>query len=130
MRAIAVQVDQITGVGTVIKTGDYVDCARSALTEEQFASVTTDPANADQLIVTNPAPRARPSSCILQGMQVLGHPAPAAARRRHRRRWQPAAPAGTAARRSTSQQEIVILAVTAQQAEVIRYAQLDGRTRC
>ena len=37
-RAIAVRVDQISGVGTVIKTGDYVDAIMS-LTEEQFASV-------------------------------------------------------------------------------------------
>ncbi len=55
-------------------------------------------------------------------MQVLGHAAAA------RRRSRPRAPApserpGTAL---TGQQQIVILAVDAQQAEVIKFAQLDG----
>ena len=42
MRAIAVRVDQISGVGTVIKTGDYVD-AIIGLTEEQFPVDQADP---------------------------------------------------------------------------------------
>lgn len=121
LRAIAVRVDQTSGVGTVIKTGDYVDTL-IALTEEQFASVTEDPANPDQVLVTNPGPKGATVKLILQGMQVLGAllppvaPPPAAAE------GQPAATAapGTVL---NEQQEIVILAVTAQQAEVIRYAQ-------
>jgi Flp pilus assembly protein CpaB len=120
MRAIAMRVDQTSGVGTVIKTGDYVD-AVIALTEEQFASVTADPANADQVIVTNPGPKGATTKLILQGMQVLGTllppvAAPATAE------GQPAASAapGTVL---NEQQEIVILSVTAQQAEVIRYGQ-------
>lgn len=124
MRAIAVRVDQTSGVGTVIKTGDYVD-SLIALTEEQFASVTQDPANENQVVVTNPGPKGATVKLILQGMQVLGTLLP------------PVAPPTTAAAPEASaepapqgggtvlneQQEIVILAVTAQQAEVIRYAQ-------
>ena len=121
LRAIAVRVDQTSGVGTVIKTGDYVDTL-IALTEEQFASVVEDPANPEQVIVTNPGPKGATVKLILQGMQVLGSllppvpPPPAAAE------GQPVATAapGTVL---NEQQEIVILAVTAQQAEVIRYAQ-------
>jgi Flp pilus assembly protein CpaB len=121
LRSIAVRVDQTSGVGTVIKTGDYVDTL-IALTEEQFASVTEDPANENQVLVTNPGPKGATVKLILQGMQVLGAllppvaPPPAAAE------GQPAATAapGTVL---NEQQEIVILAVTAQQAEVIRYAQ-------
>jgi Flp pilus assembly protein CpaB len=123
-RAIAVRVDQISGVGTVIKTGDYVDAIIS-LTEEQFASVTLDPANAKQLIITNPGPKGATVKLIAQGMQVLGTLLP------------PVAPpaAGTAPEPSAStapvtalneQQEIVILSVTAQQAEVLRYGQLQA----
>lgn len=120
-RAIAVRVDQTSGVGTVIKTGDYVDTL-IALTEEQFASVVEDPANPEQVLVTNPGPKGATVKLILQGMQVLGTllppvpPPPAAAE------GQPAATAapGTVL---NEQQEIVILSVTAQQAEVIRYAQ-------
>jgi Flp pilus assembly protein CpaB len=121
LRAIAVRVDQISGVGTVIKTGDYVDSI-IALTEEQFASIVEDPANPDQVLITNPGPKGATVKLILQGMQVLGTllppvaPPPAAAE------GQPVASAapGTVL---NEQQEIVILAVTAQQAEVIRYAQ-------
>lgn len=121
LRAIAVRVDQISGVGTVIKTGDYVDSI-IALTEEQFASVVEDPANPDQVLITNPGPKGATVKLILQGMQVLGTllppvaPPPAAAE---------GEPVATAAPGTVlnEQQEIVILAVTAQQAEVIRYAQ-------
>jgi Flp pilus assembly protein CpaB len=121
LRAIAVRVDQTSGVGTVIKTGDYVDTL-IALTEEQFASVTEDPANAEQLIVTNPGPKGASVKLILQGMQVLGTLLPPVAPPAPAAEGQPVASAapGTVL---NEQQEIVILAVTAQQAEVIRYAQ-------
>jgi Flp pilus assembly protein CpaB len=121
LRAIAVRVDQTSGVGTVIKTGDYVD-SLIALTEEQFASVVEDPANPDQVLVTNPGPKGATVKLILQGMQVLGTllppvaPPPAAAEGAPA----PTAPPGTVL---NEQQELVILAVTAQQAEIIRYGQ-------
>ena len=120
MRAIAVRVDQTSGVGTVIKTGDYVD-SLIALTEEQFASVTQDPANDQQVIVTNPGPKGATVKLILQGMQVLGTLLPPVAPPVNA----DGTPAATAAPGTVlnEQQEIVILAVTAQQAEVIRYAQ-------
>ena len=124
LRAISVKVDQTSGVGTVIRTGDYVD-AIIALSEEQFASIVRDPANADQVIVTNPGPKGTTVKLILQGMQVLGtllppaapppagaSPAPSAA---------PAGGPGTAL--NNDLQQIVILAVTPQQSEVIRYGQ-------
>jgi pilus assembly protein CpaB len=128
-RAIAVRVDQISGVGTVIKTGDYVD-AIFGLTEEQFASIVPDPANPGFEIVTNPGPKGTTIKLILQGMQVLGAllppvaPTPTGA----------AAPAESGAPGAATapgtvlneQQEIVILSVSAQQAEVIRYAQLQA----
>lgn len=121
LRAIAVRADQTSGVGTVIKTGDYVDTL-IALTEEQFASVTEDPANAEQVIITNPGPKGATVKLILQGMQVLGTLLPPVAPPPANADGTPAEPAapGTVL---NEQQEIVILAVTAQQAEVIRYAQ-------
>lgn len=120
LRAIALRVDQTSGVGTVIKTGDYVD-AIIALTEEQFASVTEDPAVPDQVLVTNPGPKGATTKLIIQGMQVLGTllppvaPPPAA-------EGQPA-PSAAPGTVLNEQQELVILAVTAQQAEIIRYGQ-------
>ena len=125
-RAIAVRVDQISGVGTVIKTGDYVD-AVVGLTEEQFLSIKAIPGNTDEALVTAPGPKGASTKVLLQGMQVLGsllppvappaEAAPAAS-------GQPTPPPGTTT--LNEQQEIVILSVTAQQAEVIRYAQLQA----
>src|SRR6185503_8195672 len=92
-----------------------------ALTEEQFASVTADPANDKQVIVTNPGPKGATVKLILQGMQVLGTLLPPVAPPVNA----DGTPAATAAPGTVlnEQQEIVILAVTAQQAEVIRYGQ-------
>jgi Flp pilus assembly protein CpaB len=121
LRAISVRVDQTSGVGTVIKTGDYVD-SLIALTEEQFASVVPDPANPDGVLVTNPGPKGATVKLILQGMQVLGTLLPPAPPPPTTAEGQPVATAapGTVL---NEQQQLVILAVTAQQAEVIRYAQ-------
>ena len=123
-RAIAVRVDQISGVGTVIKTGDYVDSI-IGLSEEQFASITADPADPTQVVVTNPGPKGTTIKLILQGMQVLGALLPPVAPPAPNADGTPAAAAepGTAL---NEQQEIVILSVSPQQAEVIRYAQLQA----
>jgi len=124
-RAIAVRVDQISGVGTVIKTGDYVD-AIVGLTEEQFLSI-KGLDTADEATITAPGPKGATTKVLLQGMQVLGsllppvappaEAAPAAS-------GAPTPPPGTTT--LNEQQEIVILSVNPQQAEVIRYAQLQA----
>ncbi len=124
-RAIAVRVDQISGVGTVIKTGDYVD-AIVGLTEEQFLSI-KGVDTADEATITAPGPKGATTKVLLQGMQVLGsllppvappaEAAPAAS-------GAPTPPPGTTT--LNEQQEIVILSVNPQQAEVIRYAQLQA----
>jgi len=121
-RAIAVRVDQISGVGTVIKTGDYVDAIIS-LTEEQFASITLDPNNPKQVVVTNPGPKGATVKLIVQGMQVLGTLLPPVAAPAANASAAPSAEPGTVL---NEQQEIVILSVSAQQAEVIRYAQIQA----
>jgi pilus assembly protein CpaB len=124
-RAIAARVDQISGVGTVIKTGDYVD-AIIGLTEEQFTSIKTG-LTPDESIITAPGPKGATTKVLLQGMQVLGSLLPPVAPPSE------AAPAASGAPTPApgtttlnEQQEIVILSVTAQQAEVIRYAQLQA----
>jgi Flp pilus assembly protein CpaB len=121
-RAIAVKVDQTSGVGTVIKTGDYVD-AIIALDEEQFASVVPDLENPGVLTVTNPGPKGTTVKLILQGMQVLGTLLPPIAPPETTSGASPAPSAAPGTALNPEQQEIVILAVDAQQAEVIRYAQ-------
>ncbi len=124
LRAISVQVDQVTGVGTVIQNGDYVDLV-AGLTGDKFPVVTVNPT--DNAITVVAGVSGTSVKVLLQGIQVIGTllpPATAAA-----------AGSGTSGDGSTPAQpgtalngqlEIVILAVTPQQAEVIKYAQIDS----
>jgi Flp pilus assembly protein CpaB len=123
-RAIAVRVDQISGVGTVIQSGDWVD-GLLTLNQEQFAYPPRVVLETEELLVTNPGPRATTVKLILQGMQVLGTirpPQPAPVTNADGTVTQPPPP-GTFFDNS---EELVILAVTAQQAEIIRYGQSVG----
>ncbi len=131
-RAIAVQVDQVSGVGTVIKTGDYVDL---------LVGISTDNIpvlNEHNLKVIPPNSEINPTSVkiLLQGLQVLGTLLPPAEAGTSQPTPTPApsASAGTSGGQSASQagtalndqQEIVILAVEPNQAEVIKFSQIDG----
>ena len=120
--AMAIQVDQVSGVGTLIKTGDYVDMI-VGLTGDKFPVVTLDQTTKSITVVAGL--NSTSVKLLLSGMQVLGTllpPPPAAA--------QGAAPApGPSGQPSTSltgAQEMVIVSVDAQQAEVLKFAQLDG----
>lgn len=117
MVTIAVQVDQVSGVGTVIRQGDYVDLL-VGFTGDKFPVVTLSPSD-DQITVVSGL-NATSVKLLLQGMQVVGTLLPP----RETAEGQPAT--GDPGTTLTGQQEIVILAVTAQQAEVIKYAQMDG----
>jgi pilus assembly protein CpaB len=121
-RAITVQVDQVTGVGTVIKTGDFVDMV-VGIRADKFPVITTNPQDDTFTVVSGI--NGTSVKLLLQGMQVLGTllpPAPAAAQGQEGQ--QPAqGQQGTAL---TGQQEIVALSVTADMAEVIKFAQMDG----
>lgn len=115
---MAVQVDQVSGVGTVIKTGDYVDMV-VGFTGDKFPVITLNAIDDTFTVVAGL--NSTSVKALLQGMQVVGTllPPPPAE--------DPNAPAqdgdGTAL---TGQQQIVILAVDTQQAELIKFAQLDG----
>lgn len=115
--AIAVQVDQVTGVGTLIKAGDYVDMV-VGFASDKFPVVTLNPADDSFTVVAGL--NGTSVKLLLQGMQVLGTllPPPDAS-------GQPAA-SGAPGTDLNGQQEMVILAVDAQGAEVIKFAQLDG----
>jgi pilus assembly protein CpaB len=121
MRSIAVQVDQVTGVGTVIKTGDYVDMI-VGLSGDKFPVITVNPADDSVTVVSGL--NSTSVKVLLQGMQVLGTllPTPEAAPPADGGGDNPSEPGTTL----NGQQEIVILAVTVQQAEVIKFAQVDG----
>jgi pilus assembly protein CpaB len=127
VRAIAVQVDMVSGVGTLIKTGDYVDMV-VGLTGDKFPVVTLNPQ--DDSITVVAGRNSTSVKLLLDGIQVLGTIRQAAPTTGNQGN-QPAPSAGAAAtERPTTlndeTQELVLLGVTAQQAEVIKFAQIDG----
>ena len=120
--AIAVQVDQVTGVGTLIKAGDYVDVTvgetggqkvpvnewQTVIPPSSYAKVPEDTYNSTSV------------KTLIQGLQVLGTLLPP-----------PTGNTTGGAQASpgvnlNGQQEIVVLAVTQQQAEIIKFAQVDA----
>ncbi len=128
LRAIAVQVDQVTGVGTVVQTGDYVDLI-SGVTGDKFPVITVNPADSSVTVVSGL--NSTSVKVLLQGLQVLGTLLPPAAQTTTTggdtgtgtdTSGNPSQP-GTAL---NGQQQIVILAVSAQDAEVIKFAELDS----
>ncbi len=123
-RCLAVQVDQISGVGTVIKTGDYVDMV-VGFTGDKFPVITVSPADSSITVVAGL--NSTSVKLLLQGMQVVGTllPPPTAAGTTGGDAASPAPNSGQTTALN-DQKEIVILAVTAQQAEVVKFAQLDG----
>jgi pilus assembly protein CpaB len=130
LRCMSLQVDQVTGVGTVIKTGDYVDMV-VAVTADKFPVVTVSPVDNSFTVVaglsTSPTVK-----LLLQGLQVMGTLLPPVAETTTGAAPTPApsgAPATGGGGGSTAlngQQEIVVLAVSAQQAEILKFAQIDG----
>jgi Flp pilus assembly protein CpaB len=117
LRAIAVQVDQASGVGTIIKTGDYVDVV-VGITGEKFPTFLI-PDNTKVSIDDTP-PNPTSVKVLVQGLQVLGTllpPPPVDAQGR---------PVVSNEVVLNGRQQLVLLAVTAQQAEIIKFAQLDG----
>jgi len=59
MRAISVQVDQVSGVGTVINTGDYTDLL-VGFTGDKFPVVTVNPQDQSISVVSGPASQRAP----------------------------------------------------------------------
>ena len=120
---IAVQVDQVSGVGTLIKTGDYVDLV--AQVSPAFPTTTfVDPDNPlvglnEQAFTYDPTS----VKVLIQGAQVVATLLPPPPTTETGVATPAPETSGTAL---NGQQEIVILAVTQQQAEVIKFVELDG----
>ena len=123
MVGIAVTVDQGSGVGTVVRTGDYVDLL-VGLSGDKFPVITINSASAGGGFTVVSGINATSSKLLLQGMQVIGTllPPPTTTQQQ----GGSATAGGTPSTSLNGQSEIVILAVEAQQAEVIKFAQIDG----
>lgn len=119
MRAMAVSIDQVSGVGTIINRGDYVDML-VAFTGDKFPVVTLNPA--DDSITVVAGVNSTSTKLLLEGMQVLGRLLPTPEATNTQGEGGGTEPGTTL----TGQQAIVILAVTPAQAEVIKFSQVDG----
>jgi pilus assembly protein CpaB len=119
-RAMAVQVDAVSGVGTAIQAGDYVDLI-IGLTGDAFPVVQLNPD--DGSISTVAGLNNTSVKVLIEGMQVL-----ATAHQTTAEQAPPPEGASPTPDSGLSQgdQELVVLSVTAQQAELIKYAQLQG----
>jgi pilus assembly protein CpaB len=131
MRAIAVQVDQSTGVGTLINVGDRVDLVLGITGADKFPLVTRDTVTNSLTGVVGYNPTS--TKVVLQSMQVIGTlvPPPPTTSSSSSSSGSSSGSTGSSTDNSatslTGQQELVILAVTDQQAEVIKWAQIDGQ---
>lgn len=119
---MAVQVDQVSGVGTLTKAGDFVDMV-VGFTADKFPVVTVNPD--DETITTVAGINGTSVKALLQGVQVVGTllPPPPADNGTQGASPSPGAGPETVL---NGQQQIVILAVNTQQAEVIKFGQMDG----
>lgn len=136
MRAMAVQVDQTTGVGTLIQPGDRVDVVLAISdTDVKYPLAGLDPtAEEGQTVWIAVDPglyNGTSVKVLVQNVQVIGTLLPPTVETGQEQ----AAPvegeaASTEAEAGTQltegQQEIAILALTPQQVELVRFAQLDG----
>jgi Flp pilus assembly protein CpaB len=125
LRGMAIQVSQVTGVGTLIQNGDHVDVVISL----KIQNVIPDLVNKGQIVKVGDA---EPSvKLVVQNALVLGTLLPATAPSTAQASPTPAPSGQTSGggqQAPTSfdptRGEMVVVAVTANQAEVIRYAQL------
>ena len=124
-RAIAVQVDQNSGVGTLIQPGDRVDLVMG-IKIQTYVAPTGVGAAASQLPQPVPGGPQLSVKDIIQNLEVLGTLTPPVTTTTTGQQQNQPAPSAGAPVGLTGQQMIVILAVTAQQAEVIKYAQVNA----
>jgi len=133
-RAMAVQVDQVTGVGTIVQPGDRIDVVIAFEdTDGKFPIIFEGPASRvgtpPQLIRTfeNFDDKLNNTSVkvLVQDAKVLGTllPPPPAA---DSSGATPVPSTATGEVTLNGQQQIVILQLTPQQVELVRFAQLDG----
>jgi Flp pilus assembly protein CpaB len=132
LRAMAIEVDQTTGVGTLVQPGDRVDIIAAVSDSDTKYPLTFQKANpGDNEVEVGKVPdefyNGTSVKLVVQNVQVLGTLLPPPPEDTGQQ--QPAEgeeqvnEQGTAL---TGQKQIVIVAVLPQQAEIIRFTQLDG----
>jgi Flp pilus assembly protein CpaB len=123
LRAMSIEVDQNTGVGTLIQPGDRVDIVIGLKIQQYIPG--PNPSALPQAFPPDPQLSVKN---IIQNVEVLGAllstPTTSNTVQGQQQPAPSSAPNGGVG--ITGQQEIVIVAVTPQQAEVIKYAQVDA----
>lgn len=133
-RAMAVQVDQVTGVGTIIQPGDRVDVVIAFEdTDAKFPVVAEGPTTREgvplqdvrNFKVIDDTLNNTSIKVLVQNSKVLGTLLPPPPEQTGQQA-SPAPESSSGEVALTGQQQIVILQLTAQQVELVRFAQLDG----
>jgi pilus assembly protein CpaB len=136
-RAMAVQVDQLTGVGTLLQPGDHVDVVLALEGTDNKNPVVIEgaptregnpPTTVRNFTAIGPDQLNRTSIKVLvQNVEVLGTllPPPPTTSNTQSTPQPSASPNGGTASLN-GRQQLVILALTPQQVELTRFAQLDG----
>jgi len=117
-RAIAIQVDQATGVGTLIQPGDRVDIVIGLKIQEYVPG-----ANPSALPQPFPPDPQLSVKNIIENVEVVGTLLPPPTTTTTGQQAPSSAAPANGGTALSDQKEIVLVAVTAQQAEVIKYAQ-------
>ena len=131
LRAMAIEVDQTTGVGTLVQPGDRVDViAAVSDSDTKYPQVFQKANPGDNEVEVGKVPdefyNGTSVKLVVQNVQVLGTllpPPPEDTGQEQPAEGEEANEQGTAL---TGQKQIVIVAVLPQQAEIIRFTQLDG----
>jgi Flp pilus assembly protein CpaB len=121
---MSVQVDALSGVGTAIQAGDYVDMVLG-LTADAFPVVEVSPDDGSIQVVAGL--NSTSVKLLIEGMQVLNvirQAAPPPAQGGGAATPSPSGP--TAPPVSESSTALVILSLTAQQTELVKFAQMQG----
>lgn len=122
--AMSIKVDQVSGVGTIVKAGDYVDAIVAFNIKPTYVDPETGLPKAVEIDAGTSV------KALLQGMQVLGTllPEPPQAEATPEPSGSPTTGSSGSSTNLNGQEQVVILAVTLQQAEVLNYSQLSGVT--
>jgi Flp pilus assembly protein CpaB len=137
-RAMAVQVDQVTGVGTLIRAGDRVDVVitlsdsggkNPLVVEKAPTREGTPPVPVRNFATVDDLLNNTTTKILVENVQVLGTLLPPLPEQQGQQAPQPTEgtteePEGGTA--LTGQQQIAILGLLPQQVELVRFAQIDG----
>jgi pilus assembly protein CpaB len=124
-RAMSVQVDAVSGVGTAIQAGDYVDLL-IGLTGDAFPVVELNPQ--DNSIQVVAGLNSTSVKLLIDGLQVLGtvQPQPETSGNQNQGNEPSASPTAGGPGLAQDTTQLVVLSVSAQQAELIKFAQMQG----